>query len=78
MKIEFNSYPLNIFDALSSKNLMDSIDAQIPKIRLSKCSLGESILASRISKAAGAGLLSLMDSVAIGIYGNKAHTKSRE
>lgn len=72
MKIEFNSYPLDIFDAQSSKNLMNSIDAQIPKISLSKCSLGESILTSRISKAAGAGLLSLIDTLAIGIYGNKA------
>lgn len=51
---------------------MASIDAQTPKVRLSKRSLGESILASKISKAAGAGLLSLIDSVAIGIYGKKA------
>ncbi len=72
MKINFNSYPFNIFDAQSSKNLMASIDAQIPKVLLSKRTLGESILASQISKAAGAGLLSLIDSVAIGIYGNKA------
>lgn len=72
MKIDFNSYPLNIFDAQSSKNLMASIDAQIPKVLLSKRTLGESILASQIIKAAGAGLLSLTDSVAIGIYGNKA------
>ena len=72
MKIDFNSYPLNIYDAQSSRSLMASIDAQVPTVRLSKRSLGESILASKISKAAGAGLLSLIDSVAIGIYGNKA------
>lgn len=72
MKIDFSSYPLNIYDAQSSRSLMASIDAQTPKVRLSKRSLGESILASKISKAAGAGLLSLIDSVAIGIYGKKA------
>ena len=72
MKIDFNSYPLNIYDAQSSRSLMASIDAQVPTVRLSKRSLGESILASKISKAAGGGLLSLIDSVAIGIYGNKA------
>lgn len=72
MKIDFNSYPLSIYDAQSSKNLMDSLDDQIPKIRLSRRSLGESILASRISRAAGASLLSLIDNVSIGIYGRKA------
>lgn len=72
MKIDFNSYPLNIFDAQSSRILMASINAQTPKVRLSKRTLGETILASKISKAAGAGLLSLIDNVFIGIYGNKA------
>lgn len=72
MKLDFNSYPLSVYNQSASKSLLNSIGGEVPKSRLSSFNLGQAILSSFVSKAAGAGLLSLIDSVSIGLKGQKA------
>lgn len=72
MKLDFNSYPLNVYGLSSSKSLLKTIDSDIPQSRHSRLSVSQAVLSSFISRAAGAGLLSLIDNVSIGLSGQKA------
>lgn len=72
MKLDFNSYPLSVYNQSSSKSLLKSIDGEIPNSRLSSFNLSQAILSSFVRKAAGAGLLSLIDNVSIGLKAQKA------
>lgn len=72
MKLDFDSYPLNVYSLTSSKALLKTIDNDIPQSRYSRLSISQAILSSFVSKAAGTGLLSLIDNVSIGLTGQKA------
>lgn len=72
MKIDLNKYPLNIYNNENSKEILKSIKDNINGYGLSNTSLGQSILTSFIRKASGMQLLSLIDSVTIGMKGDKA------
>lgn len=72
MKLDFNSYPLNVYNQSAPKSLLNSIGGEVPNSRLSSFNLSQAILSSFVSKAAGAGLLSLIDNVSIGLKGQKA------
>lgn len=72
MKLDFNSYPLDIYDNPLAKSMLHEIDKSIPVSKHSRISVSQAILSSFISKAAGAGLLSLIDNASIGINGVRA------
>lgn len=72
MKLDFNTYPLSVYSQSTSKNILKLIGGCIPQSRLSRSSTGLAILSSFVSRAAGAGLLSLIDNVSIGLKGEKA------
>ena len=72
MKLYFENYPLNVYEKPASKLLLKSIDQDVPKVQGKRSSIGQIILSSYVSKFAGAGLLSLIDSISIGIKGEKA------
>ena len=72
MKLDFNSHPLSVYNQSASKSLLSSIGREVPNSRLSSFNLSQAILSSFVSKAAGAGLLSLIDNVSIGLKGQKA------
>lgn len=72
MKLDFNSFPLNVYNKEQSKSLLMSLGNEVPNVRLSNQALGQAILSSFVKHAAGAGLLSLIDSVSIGLKGDKA------
>lgn len=72
MKLDFSGYPLDIYNNPLAKIFLHEIDNCIPDSKHSKISVSQAILSSFISKAAGAGLLSLIDNVSIGINGVKA------
>ena len=72
MKLDFNNYPLSVYNQSTSKSLLKSIGVEVPNSRLSNFNLAQAILSSFVSKAAGAGLLSLIDNVSIGLKGQKA------
>ena len=72
MKLDFNSYPLSVYNQSASKSLLKSVGGEVPNSRLSSFNLSQAILSSFVSKAAGAGLLSLIDNVSIGLKGQKA------
>ena len=72
MKLDFNNYPLSVYNQSASKSLLKSIGGEVPNSRLSSLNLSQAILSSFVSKAAGTGLLSLIDNVSIGLKGQKA------
>lgn len=72
MKLDFNNYPLSVYNQSASKSLLSSIGREVPNSRLSRLTLSQAIVSSFVSKAAGAGLLSLIDNVSIGLAGQKA------
>ena len=72
MKLDFSSYPLSVYNQSASKSLLNSIGREVPNSRQSSFNLSQEILSSFVSKAAGAGLLSLIDNVSIGHKGQKA------
>lgn len=72
MKLEFDSYPLDVYKQDASKSLLKSISAYLPNNKMSDIALSETILSSFIKKASGVGLLSLIDSISIGIKGGMA------
>lgn len=72
MKLDFNTYPLSVYSQSTSKNILKLIGGCIPQSRLSRSSTGLAILSSFVSRAAGAGLLSLIDNVSLGLKGEKA------
>lgn len=69
MKLDFNNYPLSVYNQSASKSLLKSIGGEVPNSRLSSLNLSQAILSSFVSKAAGIGLLSLIDNVSIGLKG---------
>lgn len=71
MKLDFDNYPLSVYNQSASKSLLKSIGGET-NLRLSSLNLSQAILSSFVSKAAGAGLLSLIDNVSIGLKGQKA------
>lgn len=72
MKIDLNKYPLNVYNDGRSKEFLKSLKEDTNCYGLSNASLGQSILASFIRKASGMQLLSLIDSVTIGMKGDRA------
>lgn len=72
MKLNFDNYPLNVYEKPASKLLLKSIDQESPKSQNERSSIGQIILGSYVNRFAGAGLLSLIDSISIGIKGEKA------
>lgn len=72
MKLDFNNYPLGVYNQSASKSLLKSIGGEVPNSKLSSLNLSQAILSSFVSKAAGIGLLSLIDNVSIGLKGQKA------
>lgn len=60
MKLDFNTYPLDIYNDPASKALLSTIEDTIPS------------LSSLVRNFAGAGLLSLVDNIAIGMKGEQA------
>ena len=74
MKLEFDSYPLNIYSADISTALLKSAEGEISYSHQSKASLSETIFSSFVKKTSGVGLLSLIDDVSIGLKGEKARS----
>lgn len=72
MKLYFDSYPLDIYKDPLAKCILYEINDSIPNSKHSRISVSQAILSSFISKAAGAGLLSLIDNASIGINGVRA------
>lgn len=72
MELDFNSYPLNVYNKASSKYLLKSLERDVQNSSSSRLSISESILSSFIKKVSGVGLLSLIDSISIGFKGEKA------
>lgn len=76
MKIDLNSYPLNVYNQQEVRNILETIENHLPNSRFNNSSLCQSMLSSciakNIGKAAGVGLLSLIDSIEIGQRGLQA------
>lgn len=72
MKLDFDSFPLNVYNKEKSISLLKSIGNDIPNVHLSNSNLGQAILSSFVRNAAGAGLLTLVDNISIGLKGEKA------
>lgn len=72
MKLDFNSYPLDIYNSSTIQSFLKSIEVETPYYRLSNSSVAETILASFVKKTACVNLLSLVDHVSIGLKGRNA------
>lgn len=72
MKLDFNSYPLNIYNQATSKYILISINSDVPNSKLSRLSISQAILKSFVNSYTGGGLLSMVDNISIGIKGEKA------
>ena len=72
MKLEFDSFPLDVYEKEGSKSLLESIGESVPDTNLSNVSLSKTILSSFVRRASGVGLLSLIDSISIELKGDKA------
>ena len=72
MKLDFSTYPLDIYSDPASKALLSTIEDTIPSLSYSNLSLSQAIMSSLVRNFAGAGLLSLVDNIAIGMKGEQA------
>ena len=72
MKLDFDSYPLDIYNRSTIQSFLKSIEVETPYYRLSNLSVAEFILSSFVKKVAGAKLLSWVDHVSIGLKGRDA------
>ncbi|GEM_PF-6251540 len=72
MKLDFENYPLNIYNYEDCKCLLQSVKGEVSTNMLGGQQIGEAILSSFVKKSAGAGLLTLIDDVSIGVRGNQA------
>lgn len=72
MKLDFSTYPLNIYSQSTSKALLSIIEKTIPSYSHSNLTFSQAILSSFVRNMAGAGLLTLVDNISIGIKGERA------
>lgn len=72
MKLDFDNYPLDVYNQTSSKSILKSIGRDVPNLQREHSPIINSVLSSFVNKAAGAGLLSFVDSISIGLNGKTA------
>ena len=72
MKLDFSTYPLNIYSQSTSKVLLGNIEANIPSYSHSNLTFSQAILSSFVRNLANAGLLTLVDNISIGMKGERA------
>lgn len=69
MKLNFEIFPLNVYQNTMAISLLKEIDSIIPQIQHSRLSISQYILSSFVKKVAGGWAASLIDNVVIGSGG---------
>ena len=74
MKLNFDSFPLDVYDQPSSRALLKSVSDYLPNHKLCGSNLGKALLSSIVKKITGLSMAVTFDSLAIWYYGAKARS----